>query len=251
MHVGQPPTLTSRPGATDGSKTSTSFTRGSRCSRRFERATNMTTATPVWARFCSNSMPRSEVRNTSNPASAASRRRVPFLMPVQPCDRTVRTSCHGNSTASTRGSCSSSRSRNGPKCLRGFLQCSDRELSGHRGEVIEKHLERIASLEVVDEVPDRNPRSPEHRYTAENLRVAINYGFLRHDTGPVVVQLPLLQAIRHDPQRQGLDSRDRLLSSLAMDHRAGKLGNLGNPPTVDFLLELNRHVQRPLPPQRS
>src|SRR5260370_29088416 len=69
-----------------------------------------------------------------------------------------------------RGSCSSSSTRTGDQRLVSRLESCDYLLTRDAWKMVEKLVEAVPMLDVVDQVAQRRPRSHEHRRAAENLR---------------------------------------------------------------------------------
>src|SRR5262245_19264473 len=126
-------------------------------------------------RFCWNAMLRSTVSSTSKLA-LATRSNSPFFSPVQPCSWVVRTSCSANSDFSLRGRHSSRRTRIGEQGLLGLLESRHGLLSGHTWEVVEKLVERIAGLEVVEQGLERHPGAHENGRATQDVGVAVHHG---------------------------------------------------------------------------
>src|SRR5574337_1718109 len=124
----------------------------------------------------------STVRSTSN-APAARLRRAPFLVPDQPISATVFTSCPTNSLRSLRGTHSSSSTRTGTyQRLDALFQRSHRLLPGHRREVVEKVVQSMSALQVVQKRFHGHTSTNEDGRPPEYLRITVHNGtFLRHD----------------------------------------------------------------------
>ncbi len=168
------------PGFAVGRALSRLGTSGRSDSIRFVLATSTTTTIGRFLKFCWNSRLWSAVSNTSN-CSAASWRRGPFRVPINPICLTVRTSCSGISRASCRGSDSSSRMRTGDQNIPSELKCCDGLLPCDGREVIEEIVQTVASREVVDQVLQRHACANKHGGTAQNLWIAMDNGFaVRH-----------------------------------------------------------------------
>src|SRR5881409_470067 len=161
-------------------------TSGSRSSSGLLGATRTITRSEDRAKFCWNSRFRSAVRNTSNALAAARRSNSPFPRPAQFCCCTVRTSWPASSCANCRGSCSSSRTRTGRQCFVGGFEGGHRLLARDGREGVQKLVEAVPVLQVIDKIPQRYASSDEDRRPAQNFRVAM------HD-GPLILHSPLLR----------------------------------------------------------
>jgi hypothetical protein len=60
-----------------------------------------------------------------------------------------------------------------------------------------------------------------------------------HDREHLGRPLAVLKAICNDSERQGLYAREGVLARIRVGHHAWQLGDLANPATVSFLLELD------------
>jgi hypothetical protein len=54
------------------------------------------------------------------------------------------------------------------------LQRGDGLLPGHGRKRVQKLVEAVVPLEIIDEVPERNPRPDEYRRTTEDVRIAVH-----------------------------------------------------------------------------
>jgi hypothetical protein len=63
----------------------------------------------------------------------------------------------------------------------GRFKRGNRPIARHRGKGVEEFVQALAPFQIVDEIPQRDSRTHEHRYTAEDLGIAVNhFGGDRH-----------------------------------------------------------------------
>lgn len=146
------------------------------CKLRMEllRARSKKTAISYLPRFCWYGIPWSSVRKISNSAWAAVKS-LPFFTPAHPICATVRHSWPINSGASSLGRFSSSRMRKGGllRALFGLLQHGQALLTLHRRETVQKLVERVVLLQVVEQAPHRHARPHEHDRSTQDLGVRV------------------------------------------------------------------------------
>ncbi len=111
---------------------------------------------------------------TSKPASTAARSRTPFRKPSHRCPRTVETSYPTSSRASASGRDSSTSTRNAYDSLSCNLEGGNGLIASHGRKLIQELIERIACLEIVEEVVDRHARADEYELAAHDLGIAVN-----------------------------------------------------------------------------
>jgi len=149
---------------------------------RFRTRNTSTTPIPILGKFCWYRRALSAVRTTSKPASTAARRRTPFRSPNHRCARTVETSWFFSSRASAIGSDSSTRTLTTDDRLLRQLERGNRLVSCDGWELLEKLLQRIPCLEVVEQVVDRNSCSDENEFASHDLGITVDHVFFReHD----------------------------------------------------------------------
>ena len=68
----------------------------------------------------------------------------------------------------------------GAQGLMSGLQSSDRLFARNRGEGIEEFVEAVAAFQVIYEIPKRHAGSDEHRSATQNVRIAVDDGFISH-----------------------------------------------------------------------
>lgn len=124
-------------------------------------------------RFYWDSILRSVVRNTSNSA-AARRSNSPFLMPAHPMSATVRTSWPTMSERSWRGTHSSSSTRTTHHDGARLFQHGDGPFPAYGWEVVQKRVEGMLALKVVEQRLDRHMRANEDERTAEEFGITVN-----------------------------------------------------------------------------
>lgn len=127
---------------------------------------------------CWNCKFRSTVRKQSNSAAALCSS-WPFLMPDHPVSATVRTAWAVNSVRSRFGTHSSSNTRMSECQVSCLLNCCYGELARHAWEILQKFIQRIAALKVVQQRLKRHASSREGRHTPHNLRITRNSSFHR------------------------------------------------------------------------
>src|SRR5947208_13782267 len=77
-------------------------------------------------------------------------------------------------TSPSRGSDSSTRTRTADDSLFRQLDCRYSLLAAYRRELLQKLIQRITRLEIVEQVIDRNARSDEYQLAAHDLGVAVD-----------------------------------------------------------------------------
>src|SRR6185437_11664926 len=118
------------------------------------------TASASPSKFCWYSRLRSTVIRTSNSA-AANRSSSPFFTPAQPTSATVLTSWPRISLRSARGTHSSSSTRIGNQVGFCLLKRRNGNLARDAREVVEKLVQRVTALDVVDQRLHGDARSGE------------------------------------------------------------------------------------------
>lgn len=124
---------------------------------------------PMWI-----TAPVSDVTKTSNFPTARDRS-LPLVTPDHPASATVSAKCgRRNSRLRPLGRHSSRRTRMCEKQPLRFLECRDGLLSGHGWKIFEELVERMAALQIVDEVSGRHPGTDEDGSAAQNPGIAMN-----------------------------------------------------------------------------
>jgi len=67
-----------------------------------------------------------------------------------------------------------------------LLEGSNGEVASYGGEVVEELIERVPSLEIIEQRLERHPRSNEHRLAAEDLRIGVHCGLLSTHGGVAI-----------------------------------------------------------------
>ena len=112
---------------------------------------------------------------------AARRRSSPFLTPAQPLSVTVLTSCPRSCSRNVRGTHSSSSTRIRDQMPLGQLERRDSKVSWNRWEVVEKPLQSVPALDVIDQRLHRDPGTDEDRRSPQNFGVGMNDGGSVHN----------------------------------------------------------------------
>jgi hypothetical protein len=94
--------------------------------------------------------------------------------------------------------------RDGFHSLPADLESSDRLFSRHRRELMEKLIQRVACLQIVEQVSDRHTGPYEHGLTAHDLGIAVNY-VLGHPL-QFSISLTAGKHLNYEPER---DSRSQ------------------------------------------
>ncbi len=111
---------------------------------------------------------------TLNPASAARASNSPFRNPDHPCRWTVVTLGRPGSSASCRGSCSSSTMRTGCQYLMSSFEGCHCLFASDQWKRAEKLVEAIPLDKVVEEVSQRNTRADENGCATQDLWIAMD-----------------------------------------------------------------------------
>jgi hypothetical protein len=122
---------------------------------------------------CWNCRFRSTVRKQSKSAAAFCKS-WPFLIPDQPISATVRTACAVNSVRSRFGTHSSSNTRMRERQIPCLLKRCDGKFTCNAGEILQKFIERIAALEIVQQRLKRHASSGKAWGASHNLRITRN-----------------------------------------------------------------------------
>src|SRR5438552_10114193 len=117
---------------------------------------------------------------TSKPASTAARRRTPLRGPLQPRSRTVATSNAVSSVSKGCATDSSTSIRKVRHSISSHCKDSDRLLTAHGRESVEKLFQRIARLEIIKKVVYRHARTDKHELSTHDLRIAVDHLTDRH-----------------------------------------------------------------------
>jgi hypothetical protein len=118
---------------------------------------------------------RSTVRKQSKSAAALCKS-WPFLMPDQPISATVRTACAVNSARSRFGTHSSSNTRMRERQIPCLLKRCDGKFTCYAWEVLPKFIERIATLEIVQQRLKRHASTGKAWGASHDLRITRNSG---------------------------------------------------------------------------
>jgi hypothetical protein len=148
-------------------------------SRRLSGAWTTNTASGRVSMRCWNCRFRSTVRKQSKSAAAFCKS-WPFLMPDQPISATVRTACAVNSVRSRFGTHSSSNTRMRERQIPRLLKRRDGKFTRYAWKILQKFIERIAALKIVQQRLKRHASSGKARGASHDLRVTRNGGVHDH-----------------------------------------------------------------------
>lgn len=159
----------------DPSASRTSAITGRSVSRRLSGACTTNTASGRVSMRCWNCRFRSTVRKQSKSAAALCKS-WPFLMPDQPISATVRTACAVNSARSRFGTHSSSNTRMRERQIPSLLKRCDGKFTCYAWEILQKFIERIATLEIVQQRLKRHASPGKAWGASHDLRITRNSG---------------------------------------------------------------------------
>lgn len=157
----------------NGSDFKISGTNRRKSCKRLERVSKTRTAISNWERCCWNERLESTVRKISNSFSASARS-FPFLNEAHPICGTVLTKWPDKSRASFRSTHSSMRIFTSNCCEHpffGLFQKSHHLFSRNGRKSIQKFINRVAALDVVDQRFRRNSCSRETRRAAHDFTI--------------------------------------------------------------------------------
>src|SRR5438552_16476766 len=100
--------------------------------------------------------------------------RSPFLAPAQPRPCTVDMEWATKAAIRSCGRFSSSSTRTCQQGLACKIECRDGLFASNGRKLLDKFVQRVAALGVVEERLNGNPGANEHGRSAQNLRVAVN-----------------------------------------------------------------------------
>ena len=123
-------------------------------------------------RFCWWGRLRSMVIRTSK-CSRARRSSSPLLVPDQPAACTVVTRCPASSATRSRGRFSSSRTCTFQHGASGEGERGKRLIARNGGKLVQEALERLSTLQIVEQRRHRHARPDEDRCAAADVRVAV------------------------------------------------------------------------------
>lgn len=158
----------------NGSDFKISGTNRRKSCKRLERVSKTTTAISNWERCCWNEMLESTVRKISNSFSASARS-FPFLNEAHPICGTVLMKWPTRSGQSFRGIHSSRRIfTSGGGCQHQtfcLFEKRDGHLTRNRRKIVQKFINRVAALDVINQRFRRNSCSRETRRAAHDFRI--------------------------------------------------------------------------------
>src|SRR5438874_1044762 len=123
----------------------------------------------------------SPVTSTPKPAASALASRMPFFNPAHDCCCTVRTLCPTRRRASCLGNCSSRRiSKRAHRFVSG-LQGGQHLLPRHGWESVEKFINAVVPLKIVNQVTEGHSSSRKYGNSAQDFGIAVDeIGCCRH-----------------------------------------------------------------------
>src|ERR1035437_3710520 len=136
----------------------------------------------IRARFCWLTIEPSMVNRTSK-CSCARARSLLFVNPAQPMRGMDLTSCPGRNCSSRQFRFSSKRiltSGVGENFHFHFLEHGQHLRTFHAGETVQKNLDGIAGLEVVEKALHGHARPLEHQRAAKDVRIGVISAFFSH-----------------------------------------------------------------------
>src|ERR1051325_2028821 len=141
---------------------------------RLRMFTITTAPIPIFARFCWKRRLWSAEKITVKPRSTAARSRTPFRRPLSFSRRAIEHSNSGKKGSICYGMDWSMSSRNGRYRLSCNLKGCNGLISRDRRKGLEELLDRVASLQVVEQALGRHTCANENRRSTHDLRGGMN-----------------------------------------------------------------------------